>query len=218
METGKQKGAPLPTVRRLPTYLRLLRQMEKDGREFVSSTAIADELHLESIQVRKDLAVTGIEGKCRVGYPVSELIRAIEGFLGWDNTTDAFLVGAGSLGAALIGYEGFERHGLNIVAAFDIDDAKVGRPLRGKEVLPLTKFTDLARRMHIRLGIIAAPAEAAPSIANLMVASGIRAIWNFAPAKIIVPNNVVVQNEDLSSGLAVLSRQLAEILEKEGEA
>ena len=105
--------------------LRLLRQIEGDGREFVSSTAIADELH-PSPSWRKDLAVTGIEGKCRAGYPVSELIRAPRG-LGWDNTTDAF-AGAGSLGAALIGYEGFERHGLNIVAAFDIDDAKVGRP------------------------------------------------------------------------------------------
>lgn len=218
MESEKQKAAPLPTVRRLPTYLRLLRQMEEEGREFVSSTAISDDLHLEAIQVRKDLATTGIEGKCRVGYSVTDLIEAIEGFLGWDNTTDAFLVGAGSLGTALMGFEGFGHHGLNIVAAFDVDEAKIGRRLRGKEVLPLGKLPDLARRMHIRMGIIAAPAQAAQSIADLMVSAGIRAIWNFAPTKITVPDDVVVQNEDLSSGLAVLSRKLAEALQKEGEA
>ena len=126
-------------------------------------------------------------------------------------------VGAGSLGAALIGYEGSSATASTSLPRSTLTTRRWAGHSVAK-VLPLTKFTDLARRMHIRLGIIAAPAEAAPSIANLMVASGIRAIWNFAPAKIIVPNNVVVQNEDLSSGLAVLSRQLAEILEKEGEA
>lgn len=208
----RQRGAPLPTVRRLPTYLRLMRQLRAAGREYVSSIQIAEELKLEAIQVRKDLAVTGIEGKTKVGFPVPALIEAIESFLGWDNTTDAFLVGAGSLGTALMGYEGFAHHGLNIVAAFDVDRAKIGRRVHGKEVLPLHKLPDLAARMHIHMGIIATPAGAAQAVAALMAAAGIRAIWNFAPVRLEVPAPIVVQNEDLSSGLAVLSVQLAEAL------
>ena len=209
METEKQKSAPLPTIRRLPIYLRLLRRAQAGGRQFISSSHIAEELDLEAIQVRKDLAVTGIEGKCKVGYQVADLIEAIEEFLGWDNATDAFLVGAGSLGTALMGYEGFAHHGLNIVAAFDVDRAKIGRRIRDKEVLPLHKLPDLAARMHIHMGIITTPAGAAQAVADLMVSAGIRAIWNFAPVPIHVPPPVVVQNEDLSSGLAVLSVRLA---------
>ena len=214
MESEKQKGAPLPTIRRLPSYLRVLRRMQEQGREFISSTQMAEELKLEAIQIRKDLAVTGVEGKCRVGYQVPDLIDAIESFLGWDNLTDAFLVGAGSLGTALIGYQGFEHRGLNIVAAFDTDPYKIGRVIHGKDVFPLDKLPDLARRMHIHMAVITTPAAAAQAVADLLVSADIRAIWNFAPTKIHVPESVVVQNEDLSAGLAVLSVRLAEVLNR----
>lgn len=207
------RTAPLPTVRRLPQYLRLLRLLKVRGREVVSCTHIAEELKLDPTQIRKDLAVTGIIGRPKVGYFVPELIAAIEEFLGWNNTVDALLIGAGSLGRALLGYERFrERNGLNIVAAFDNDSSKIGQTAGDKPIFPLEKFGDLARRMHIHLGIIAVPAAAAQETANLMVGSGIRAIWNFAPVSLDLPEDVLIENVDLSSSLAVLSSRLTALM------
>jgi len=205
MDTEKQKVGSLPTIRRLPSYLYILRQLDEAGRDVVSSTHIAERLKLEPIQVRKDLAVTGIEGKPKVGYHVPSLMKAIESFLNWDNSKEAFLVGAGNLGSALLGYQGFERHGMRIVAAFDTDQSKVGTNIHGKDVFALDKLPDLARRMHIRFGIITVPAPFAQHVADMMVTSGISAIWNFSPTNLELPDDVVVQNEDLSTGLAVLS-------------
>jgi len=162
--------------------------------------------------VRKDLQTTGIVGKPKVGYYIPALIEAIEHLLGWDNVTDAFLVGAGNLGAALMGYEGFREHGLNIVAAFDVDPRKVGRMLHDKQVLHLDRFADLAARMHIHIGIITVPEQYAQEVADLMVLSGIKAIWNFAPADVHVPAGVIVENVRLSASLAVLSTRLAAML------
>ena len=168
-----------------------------------------------STQVRKDLAVTGIVGKPKVGYSVPQLIEAIQEFLGWNNTTDAFLVGAGSLGRALLGYTGFRDYGLNIVAAFDVDPAKIGLDIHGREVLPLDKLHDLALRMHVLIGVLTVPAAAAQDVATFMVLSGIRAIWNYTPVKLEVPESVVVEDVKLVSSLAVLSSRLAEMLRAE---
>lgn len=208
-EDALAKIAPLPTVRRLPAYLSLLRRLKAEGCEVVSGTRVADELGLEPIQVRKDLAYTGIVGKPGVGFEVVTLIQKIEAFLGWDNATDAFLVGAGSLGTALMGYEGFQKYGLNIVAAFDNNPAKVGRNVHGKQVLPMDKLANLIQRMHVHLAIIAVPSEAAQQVADQMVEAGVKAIWNFAPTSLKVPPTVIVQNAELSSELAVLSVMLA---------
>ena len=134
-------AAPLPSVRRLPTYLRLLNELQARGRDVVSCTHIADELGLVSVQVRKDLAVTGIVGKPKVGYQIPELIVAIETFLGWNNTKDAFLVGAGSLGAALLGYEGFKDFNLNVLAGFDVDSTTY----HAGDTLPITLYWRAAR-------------------------------------------------------------------------
>jgi redox-sensing transcriptional repressor len=209
------RSAPEPTLRRLPTYRRFLVQLQRQGRSQVSCTHIADDLGLDPTQVRKDLAVTGIVGKPKVGYEVGMLIAAIDGFLGWDNATEAFLVGAGSLGTALMGYEGFREHGLNIIAAFDVDERKFGQKIRGKAIMPLPKLPNLAQRMHIHLGIIATPAEGAQEVADLMIQGGIRAIWNFAPVSLKVPEGVIVENVQLSSSLAVLSSKLMDALRAE---
>lgn len=214
VETHDFKTAPLPTVRRLPVYLAILRDLHERGTEQVSATYIATELGLESIQVRKDLAHTGIVGKPGVGFTIVDLIEKIEAFLGWDNTTDAFLVGAGSLGTALLGYTGFKRYGLNIAAAFDADPEKVGQSIHGKRVLPMEKLGDLTGRMHIHMAILTVPAEAAQGVADTLVAAGIRAIWNFTAVSLKVPPQVIVQNTELSSELAVLSVMLAEARRK----
>jgi redox-sensing transcriptional repressor len=160
----KERVGSLSTVRRLPAYLHLLIQLDAGGREFVSSTHIARDLKLQPDQVRKDIASTGIIGKPKSGYHVPALIRAIEEFLRWDNNTDAFLVGVGNLGSALLGYQRFEEHGLNIVSAFDASPAKIGKIIQGRQILPVSKLGDLAARMHIHIGIIAVPSENAQKL------------------------------------------------------
>lgn len=183
----------------------MLRQLGQEGCRQVSCTHIANELALDSTQVRKDLALTGIAGKPRVGYDLASLIGAIEVFLGWDRVTDAFLVGAGSLGRALIGYENFAGFGLNIVAAFDVSDGKIGQDIFGRPVHHMSSLPEMAARLGVVMGILTVPAAAAQAAAEIMAASGIRGIWNFAPVKLDLPASVAVENVELVSSLAVLS-------------
>ncbi|MEI7834903.1 MAG: redox-sensing transcriptional repressor Rex [Planctomycetota bacterium] len=213
-ETPKTAGAiPFPTIRRMPAYHRYLKTVQSDGQPMVSCTRIAESLELESIQVRKDLAMTGTVGRPRIGYPVDALIAAIEAMLGWDQWSDAFLVGAGNLGSAILGYRSFKALGLNIVAAFDIDPKRVGKSIHDVPVLAMTKLANLARRMKIRLGVITVPGEAAESAARALVRGGIEAIWNFSPlamTSLHVGKDVIIENVSLSASLAVLIRRLAE--------
>lgn len=204
----KSRGVPEPTVRRMPNYLNLLKNLHKDGELYVSAPFIARVQKLDPTQVVKDLAYTGISGKPRVGYAVEELIHALEEFLGFNRKHEAFLVGAGFLGSALIQYQGFKASGMRIVAAFDIDKKKAGTEIAGVPVFQLEKFRDLAERLHISMGIITTPAGAAQNIADLMVGWGIKAIWNFAPVSLRVPEHVYVQDTHIYSNLAVLINKL----------
>jgi redox-sensing transcriptional repressor len=215
MTEKTSKTAPLPSVRRLPTYLRLLHELKSRGRDVVSCTHIAADLGLVSVQVRKDLAITGIVGKPKVGYQIPELIAAIEEFLGWNNTRDAFLVGVGCLGTAILGYEGFSEFNLNVLAGFDNDPKKLHKTVHSKEVLPMEKFPNLVKRMRVLIGILTVPAAAAQEVADFMVRAGIRAIWNYTPVALRVPDAVVVEDVRLGSSLAALSSRLAEVLRKE---
>jgi redox-sensing transcriptional repressor len=218
-ETEVRRTAPLPSVRRLPAYLRVLKDLRAQGKPAVSCTTIAAELRADPTQVRKDLAITGIIGRPKVGYETDRLIESIEEFLGWNNSTDAFLVGTGSLGSALLGFREFPSLGLNIVAAFDASPSKVGRRVHGHEIMAMDRLRSLARRMHIHIGVLTVPAEAAQKAATLMADSGILAIWNFTPARLDVPGHVIVEKADLSSSLAALTSRLRGALrEAEGDA
>jgi len=209
-DTGAPEGRAVSeaTLRRLPLYHRFVKELAQIGNLVVSCTQIGAALDLDSTQVRKDIEATGIVGRPRVGYGVPDLIAAIERFLGWDNATDAFLVGAGHLGAALLGYRRFEECGLKIIAAFDTDARKAGTEIHGKKILPLDKLPDLMERMKIRIAIIAVPAAAAQGVADLLVDGGVRAVWNFAPVRLALPQDVIVHNEDLYCSLAALSQKL----------
>lgn len=197
-------------MNRLPQYHHYLSQLYTNGIKQISCSVIGRDLSLVPVQVRKDLQFTGIVGKPKTGYSVAELLRAIETFLGWNNVNEAFLVGVGNLGTALLGHERFSSFGLRIVAAFDTDPDKIGQWIHDKAVLPLEKLADLSQRMSVHLGIITAPGEVAQGIADEMVKGGIQAIWNFAPGRIKVPPNILVRNEDLYSSLASLSWKLAQ--------
>lgn len=207
-------GVSRATVHRLPSYYRELKVLADRGEETVSCPQIAGRLQLDASQVRKDLAATGVIGRPKVGYVVDEVIEAIEEFLGWNNNTEALLVGAGNLGIALMGYEGFSHRGLNIVAAFDADKAKIGSAIRGKHVLPMEKLPDMVARLGAAIGILTVPMDAAQEIADVMVHGGIKAIWNFTPAHLDVPDEIIVENVRLSESLAILSNRLADSLKE----
>lgn len=210
MKVNGLKKAPLPTVRRLPAYLHLLQDAFRRMQISISATDIAEALHLESIQVRKDLSYTGIVGKPRIGYQVKELIDSISGFLGWNRQSCAVLVGAGSLGAALMGFNGFSRHGLQITAAFDVAPDKIGQTLHGRPVFHLEELQEQQKLFGARIGILTVPPAVAQQTAEKLVATGIEAIWNFSPATLTLPEQITVQQEDLSAGLAVLTMQLGQ--------
>jgi redox-sensing transcriptional repressor len=201
---AKQKILAVPSIRRLPSYLHIIRQSKDEGHEYISGTVIAQELHLEPIQVRKDLAITGIVGKPKRGYPVIELMAAIEHFLGWDTNQNAVIIGAGNLGTALSGYPEFKYHGLSIRAAFDQDPAKIGKSIHGVPIYGMDEIKERITGIGARIAILTVPSPQAQGIADSLVDSGIEAIWNFTNVKLKVPESVVVQKEDLTSGYAML--------------
>lgn len=203
---------PILTLRRLPRYLELLYKFQKEGSSLVSATKIADLTDVHMTQVRKDLAYTGVVGVPKVGHKVQALIQAIEACLNWNDASSCFLVGVGNLGKALMGYQELNRKGLKIVAAFDTNPELADTELHGIKIFPISKFENLLSRMHVHIGILAVPAEAAQEIAVQMVQGGIVAIWNFSSAKLNVPGEIIVENVDMSSSLAVLSRRVAERL------
>ena len=205
MSHRHSKQSRLPTVRRLPMYLRFLRKLAAEGHTIVSSNTLAEELNFEPIVVRKDLAITGVAGKPRIGFSIPVVIEALERFVTLHDHSRAFLAGAGNLGSALMGYKGFGEYGLNIVAAFDTDPIKIGTEIYGRKIYPLNRMVNLGKRMNVYVGILCVPEEAAQIVTDIMVRAGIRGIWNFTPTRLKVPDTVVVVREDLTAGLAVLS-------------
>ena len=177
-------------IRRLPIYLSYLKALPDDAPENISATTLATALS-------------------KVGYRRESLVADIEQFLGYDNTNDAVLIGAGKLGRALLGYSGFSEYGLNIVAAFDACDALLGTDESGKPILPMRDLGRLCAHRKILIGIITVPAAQAQTVCDELIANGIKAIWNFAPTHLDVPEGILVQNENMATSLAVLSKHLS---------
>ncbi len=202
------------TVKRLPIYLSYLKSLPEDGAVHISATALAAALGMGEVQVRKDLALISDGGRPKIGYLREGLIRDIEDFLGYTNTNDAVLVGAGKLGRALLGYGGFAEYGLNIVAAFDSDDVLIGTSKSGKPIMHMSRLDDFCKKHKIRIGIITVPSEYAQSVCNRLIDNGIQAIWNFAPTHLDVPGNILVQSENMAASLALLSKHLSEQVDK----
>ena len=201
-------------LKRLPGYLSYLRSMPEGGSPYISATALASALGMGEVQVRKDLAMVSDGGRPKIGYLRESLIDDIEQFLGYDNTTDAVLIGAGKLGQALMGYSGFDEYGLNILAAFDIHPA-ADRTEEGKPIYPMSMLESFCRAHKILMGILTVPADCAQEICDRLIACGIKAIWTFAPVHLDVPEHILVQSENMATSLAVLSMHLkAQIMEK----
>ena len=161
MENPRENPLPLPTIRRYPIFLRAIGEMMDAGEAFISSSVLAERLGLDPVLTRKDLAMAGVPGRPRRGYPAEELRAAINRALGWDSATDAVLVGAGSLGSALLGYAGFKEQNLSIVAAFDANPRLAGSTVHGVKVRPLAEMARLVRRLKVHLAILTVPTAAA---------------------------------------------------------
>lgn len=194
-------------LKRLPGYHAYLKSLQNLDSPYISATAIANALDMGEVQVRKDLAIVSDGGRPKVGYVRERLIEDIEQFLGYDNTTDAILVGAGRLGQALLGYNGFDEYGLNILAAFDIRP-ETKRKDSGKPILPLDQMIPFCKEHKILMGIITVPTEFAQEACDRMIQAGIKAIWTFAPKHLEVPDHVMVHNENMANSLAILSMHL----------
>ena len=210
------KSVPTATLTRLPIYYRYLINLQKQGEKNISSAKISSDMNLSAVQVRKDLAyVSSIAGKPKTGFDVDELIKDIALFLGYDNTTDAIIVGVGQLGRTLLSYAGFENYGLNIVAGFDVDERIINSRINGKLIMPMEKLKNFVRRVNVHIGIITVPYQDAQKVCDELVDAGIKAIWNFAPTHIDVPEGVVLKDEDMASSLAILSSQLKDLYKGE---
>ncbi|MBQ3251665.1 MAG: redox-sensing transcriptional repressor Rex [Oscillospiraceae bacterium] len=194
-------------LKRLPGYLSYLRAIPEGSSPYISATSLANALGMGEVQVRKDLAMVSDGGRPKIGYLRESLIEDISQFLGYDNTTGAILVGAGKLGQALLGYSGFSTYGLDILAAFDAKPAE-NKVEEGRPVYTMDKMESFCRTNKVLMGIITVPAEYAQEVCDRMIRCGIKAIWNFAPTHLDVPANILVQNENMATSLAVLSMHL----------
>ena len=202
----EEKGISKATVARMPLYLHFLQEENSKGAKYISSSAIAQNISVSSVLVRKDLALVSSEsGRPRLGFAVSRLIVDIEKFLGYNNITDAIVVGAGGLGRAFLGYEGFKSNGLNIVAAFDVNPSLVGTEVAGKKILAMDELEAFVTERKVRIGIITVPKEAAQTVLNRLVDAGIKAVWNFAPTPLRASKEVILKTEDLAASLAILA-------------
>ena len=199
---------PEPTLRRLPWYLSNIKLMKEKGEQYVSSTQISKEINIDASQIAKDLSYVNISGRTRVGYNIDALIEVLESFLGFTNMHKAFLFGVGSLGAALLRDSGLHHFGLEIVAAFDVDPTLVGTNLNGIPIYHSDDFLKKMKEYDVNIGVLTVPINIAQEITDKMVDGGIKAVWNFTPFRIRVPENIVVQNTSLYAHLAVMFNRL----------
>lgn len=205
---------PEPTLRRLPWYLSCAKLMRDKGEKFVSSTQISKQINIDSSQIAKDLSYVDISGRTRVGYEVDLLISVLEDFLGFTNLHRAYLFGVGSLGGALLRDSGLSHFGLKIVGAFDVNPDLVGTEING---IPIYHTDELQLRMQkdkVNIGVLTVPIAISQQVTDKMVESGIKAVWNFTPFRIRVPEGIVVQNTSLYAHLAVMFNRLNENMKK----
>lgn len=206
---------PEPTLRRLPWYLSNAKLMRDKGEKYVSSTQISKEINIDASQIAKDLSFVNIAGRTRVGYEVNQLIDVLEDFLGFTNMHRAYLFGVGSLGGALLRDSGLSHFGLKIVGAFDVNPDIVGTEINGIPVYHTDEFEERMRKDCVNIGVLTVPIAIAQEITDKMVAGGLKAVWNFTPFRIRVPQDIVVQNTSLYAHLAVMFNRLNETIKKE---
>ena len=211
MDSTKIDKVPEPTLRRLPWYLSVCRLLKARGEAFVSSTRLSKETNIVASQIAKDLSFVDVVGRTRVGYEIDNLLEVLENFLGFTSMHKAFLFGAGRLGSALLNDTGLRQFGLEIVAAFDTNPRLVDHNVAGIPVFHINDLEKEMRRHKVKIGILTVPIHNAQEVADRMVVWGIKAIWNFTPLRIRVPDDIVVQNTSLYAHLSLMFNRLDSI-------
>lgn len=206
--TGKKILLPEPTLRRLPWYLSYVEMLNSQGQSFVSSTQISHALSVDSSQIAKDLSFLNLKGKTGIGYNVKDLVDTLNSFLSFKRRHNAVIVGVGSLGTALIHDSGLSNYGLHIVAGFDRDFERVGEYICGVPVFHTDEMRYRRAQFEASIGILTVPADQAQTSADYMVASGIKAIWNFTPYRIKVREGIVISNISIYAHLALIYNRL----------
>ena len=196
-------------LERLMRYYRWLSEPQRQPLKTVTSAQIAEALDIDPTQVRKDFGAIGLLGMGRVGFDVCEVCRGIRYVLGFYQTYEGVLIGAGQLGSALMAYDGFESYGLDIVAVFDNDPKKIGSTVAGSTVKSMRSLKPFIRKHSIRLAILTTPAAVSQQLTDRLVSAGVKAIWNFTPTRVMVPPDVLVRNEHISLGLSQIAYHLA---------
>lgn len=211
-------NVPEPALRRLPWYLAYAKLAQQKGEHYLSSTQIARDIAVDASMVAKDLSYVNIAGRTRVGYPIADLVSILDEFLGFTQSHRAFLFGVGNLGGALLHDRGLELFGLNIIAGFDAKYELAGTSINRTPIHHIDRFADLQQNMHVSIGVLTVPVEKAQEVSETMIAGGIKAIWNFTPFRIRVPEHIVVQNTSIYAHLAVMFNRLADIERIERES
>lgn len=200
---------PEPTLRRLPWYLAYITRLKNENVEYVSSTQIAKEINVDASQIAKDLSFLSIKGKTRIGYEVAQLEQELTDFLGFKKGHNAFMIGVGSLGGALIQDSGLIQYGLNIVAGFDINSRLIGKSLNGVPIYDIAQLAEQQRIYQASIAILAVPVESAQSVTNQIIDAGLKAIWNFTPSRIKANEQIVVQNTSIYAHLALMYNRMS---------
>lgn len=203
---------PEPTLRRLPWYLSNVKLMRERGETYVSSTQISKEINIDASQIAKDLSYVAITGRTRVGYNIDLLIQVLEDSLGFTCIHRAYLFGVGSLGGALLRDTGLKQFGLEIVGAFDVNPELVGTEINGIPIFHTDEAEQRVKESGVNIGVLTVPINIAQEVTDRMVEAGMKAIWNFTPFRIRVPEKIVVQNTSLYAHLAVMFNRLNETI------
>lgn len=197
-----------PALRRLPWYLAYVKLLQSRGEKVVSSTQIARSTGVEPALVAKDLSYVSLVGKTRVGYEIEKMVEVLEDFLGFNRQHRAFIFGVGNLGAALLQDKGLSLYGMEIVGGYDVSPEVCGKEIGGIPVQHIDHLAEDVAVQDVRIGILTVPVDRAQEVTDLIVASGIKTIWNFTPFRIMVPADVVVQNTSIYSHLAVMFHRI----------
>ena len=196
-------------LQRMPLYLQYLSTLREEGKTEVSAPFIAEHFGFTEIQVRKDLAaVSSVQGKPKVGFRLLPLISDIEDALGFRTDNTAVVVGAGSMGSALLSFKGFREYGIKVTAGFDNNRSLIGTNVSGITVYDVRDLKTFCRNSNVKIGIITVPSHSAQNICDAMVKAGIKAIWNFAQIHLNAPQDVLVYNENMAASLAVLIQHI----------
>lgn len=199
---------PEPALRRLPWYLAYVNLLRQKGIEYVSSTRISQELNVDSSQIAKDLSYVNIKGKTRIGYEVTTLCHVLQDFLGFKRLHNAVVLGAGSLGGSLIHDTGLANYGLTIVAGFDTNPAIIGKTVGNVPIYPVEELQRRCKQLQAEVGIVTLPVDHAQAGADMLISAGIKALWNFTPFRIKVPEGIVITNTSIYAHLAVMYNRL----------